>query len=165
VKYLLDSNVCVDYLTGRYPPVTSRIHSYLPEDLCLSSIVVAELRYGADKSARPRRNHRLLDVMINEIPCRDFDSRAASIYGKVRAALEKKGELIGPNDMFDDPGFDNVRQEANNIADYLRKHGPFEPHRLPLEEMEYTTMPAVMAKLRDRWAPMTKEEAAATTHV
>lgn len=75
------------------------------------------------------------------------------------------GMLIGPNDMFDDPGFDNVRQEANNIADYLRKHGPFEPHRLPLEEMEYTTMPAVMAKLRDRWAPMTKEEAAATTHV
>ena len=99
MKYLLDSNVCVDYLTGRYPPVTSRIHSYLPEDLCLSSIVVAELRYGADKSARPRRNHRLLDVMIDEIPCRDFDSLAASTYGKVRAALEKKGELIGSSDM------------------------------------------------------------------
>jgi fructose 1,6-bisphosphate aldolase/phosphatase len=61
------------------------------------------------------------------------------------------GKLIGPNDMFDDPGFDNVRQEANNIADYLRKHGPFEPHRLPLEEMEYTTMPAVAAKLSHRW--------------
>ncbi len=99
MKYLLDSNVCVDYLTGRHPPVTARIQSLLPEDLCLSSIVVAELRYGADKSARPRRNHDLLDVMTNEMPCRDFDSRAASIYGKVRAALEKKGEPIGPNDM------------------------------------------------------------------
>ena len=75
------------------------------------------------------------------------------------------GMLIGPNDMFDDPGYDRVRDEANLIADYLRKHGPFEPHRLPLEEMEYTTMPAVAAKLRDRWEPMTKEEAAATTHV
>lgn len=99
MKYLLDSNVCVDYLTGRYPPVTTRIQGLLPEDLCLSSIVVAELRYGADKSARPRQNHRLLDVLINEIPCRDFDSKAASNYGKVRAALEKKGEPIGPNDM------------------------------------------------------------------
>ena len=64
------------------------------------------------------------------------------------------GTLIGPRDMFDDPAFDNVRQEANNVADHLRKHGPFEPHRLPLDEMEYTTMPAVAAKLSDRWAEM-----------
>jgi fructose 1,6-bisphosphate aldolase/phosphatase len=64
------------------------------------------------------------------------------------------GKLVGPTDLFDDPGFDNVRREANNIADYLRKHGPFEPHRLPLEEMEYTTMPQVAAKLADRWSPM-----------
>jgi fructose 1,6-bisphosphate aldolase/phosphatase len=75
------------------------------------------------------------------------------------------GMLGAPRDMFDDPGYDNVRAEANNIADYLRKHGPFEPHRLPLEEMEYTTMPAVAAKLANRWTAMTKEEAAATTHV
>ncbi len=64
------------------------------------------------------------------------------------------GKLIGPRDMFDDPGYDRVRDEANMIADHLRKHGPFEPHRLPLEEMEYTTMPAVAAKLADRWGPI-----------
>ncbi len=75
------------------------------------------------------------------------------------------GKLIGPNDMFDDPGFDNVRQEANDIADYLRKHGPFEPHRLPLEEMEYTTMPDVAKKLAARWVPLSDEEAASTTRV
>jgi tRNA(fMet)-specific endonuclease VapC len=40
-----------------------------------------------------------LDVLTNEIPGRDFDSAAASIYGKVRATLERKGEPIGPNDM------------------------------------------------------------------
>jgi fructose 1,6-bisphosphate aldolase/phosphatase len=61
------------------------------------------------------------------------------------------GKLVGPRDMFDDPGFDRARDEANLIADYLRKHGPFEPHRLPLEEMEYTTMPAVAAKMANRW--------------
>jgi fructose 1,6-bisphosphate aldolase/phosphatase len=64
------------------------------------------------------------------------------------------GMLIGPTDMFDDPGFDHVRDKANEIADFLRLHGPFEPHRLPLEEMEYTTMPAVAAKLAGRWTPL-----------
>ncbi|MSQ41754.1 MAG: fructose 1,6-bisphosphatase [Dehalococcoidia bacterium] len=63
-----------------------------------------------------------------------------------------KGKLVGPRDMFDDLSFDNARAEANHISDYLRKHGPFEPHRLPLDEMEYTTMPAVAAKLTSRWS-------------
>ena len=61
------------------------------------------------------------------------------------------GMLIGPRDMFDDPGFDNARRRANDAADYLRQHGPFQPHRLPPEEMEYTTMPSVAKKLAGRW--------------
>ena len=68
-----------------------------------------------------------------------------------------EGKLIGPTDMFADPGFDRVRDEANLIADYLRKHGPFEPHRLPLEEMEYTTMPIVAKKLNQRWQAIKDE--------
>ncbi|HEX9410931.1 MAG TPA: fructose-1,6-bisphosphate aldolase/phosphatase [Actinomycetota bacterium] len=63
----------------------------------------------------------------------------------------KDGSLNGPRDMFDDPSFDNARQMVNDIMDYLRRHGPFEPHRLPLDEMEYTTMPAVAEKLSKRW--------------
>jgi fructose 1,6-bisphosphate aldolase/phosphatase len=61
------------------------------------------------------------------------------------------GKLVGPRDMFDDPSFDEARRLANRIADYLRRHGPFEPHRLPLEEMEYTTLPKVMKKLEGRF--------------
>jgi fructose 1,6-bisphosphate aldolase/phosphatase len=61
------------------------------------------------------------------------------------------GRLVGPRDMFDDPGFDESRHLCNVIADHLRRHGPFEPHRLPMEEMEYTTLPQVMEKLHDRW--------------
>jgi fructose 1,6-bisphosphate aldolase/phosphatase len=61
------------------------------------------------------------------------------------------GTLIGPRDMFDDPGFDRARQRANAVADYLRMHGPFEPHRLALDAMEYTTMPDIAARLSDRW--------------
>ena len=62
-----------------------------------------------------------------------------------------EGKLIGPVDMFDDPSFDEARRMANQAADYLRRHGPFEPHRLPMEEMEYTTMPDVMKRLGERW--------------
>ncbi|MBI2862779.1 MAG: fructose 1,6-bisphosphatase [Chloroflexi bacterium] len=64
------------------------------------------------------------------------------------------GLLIGPVDMFDDPSFDLARQQANQIAEYMRRHGPFEPHRLSLEELEYTTMPQIMAKLTERWEPL-----------
>lgn len=62
-----------------------------------------------------------------------------------------EGHLIGPRDMFDDPSYDEVRRQVNVLADQLRRHGPFEPHRLPMDEMEYTTLPQVMEKLRDRW--------------
>jgi len=65
------------------------------------------------------------------------------------------GRLVGPRDMFADKSFDNARQKALDVADYMRAHGPFEPHRLPLEEMEYTTMPQVMNKLKDRFTPIT----------
>jgi fructose 1,6-bisphosphate aldolase/phosphatase len=61
------------------------------------------------------------------------------------------GKMVGPRDMFDDPSFDEARRQANIAGEYMRRHGPFEPHRLPLEEMEYTTMPQVAEKLKGRF--------------
>jgi fructose 1,6-bisphosphate aldolase/phosphatase len=66
----------------------------------------------------------------------------------------KEGRLVGPRDMFADPSYDRARWEALRVADYMRRHGPFEPHRLPLDEMEYTTMPKVIEKLEDRFIPL-----------
>ncbi|MCE4625455.1 MAG: fructose-1,6-bisphosphatase [Desulfurococcales archaeon] len=63
------------------------------------------------------------------------------------------GELIGPVDLFDDPAFDETRRLAQIIADYMRRHGPFMPHRLGPEEMEYTTLPDVLKRLHDRFRP------------
>jgi fructose 1,6-bisphosphate aldolase/phosphatase len=68
------------------------------------------------------------------------------------------GKLVGPRDMFADPSYNNARQKALDIADYMRAHGPFEPHRLPLDEMEYTTMPAVLEKLAGRFVPLEGDE-------
>lgn len=99
MKYLLDTNVWIDYLTGRYPTVVTRIQESPPDDLCLSSVVMAELRYGAEKSRRERFNHRLLDTLAQEVRCVDFDVDAATTYGEVRTALEKRGRPLGAYDM------------------------------------------------------------------
>jgi len=61
------------------------------------------------------------------------------------------GKLIGPVDLFDDPAFDGTRSWAVSIAEYMRRHGPFMPHRLGPDEMEYTTLPQVLEKLKDRF--------------
>ena len=65
------------------------------------------------------------------------------------------GMLVGPRDMFADKSFNLARHQANEMADMMRRHGPFEPHRLPLDEMEYTTLPQVMDKLRERFTDLT----------
>ncbi len=61
------------------------------------------------------------------------------------------GKLIGPQDMFADKSFDITRQKAMEITEYMRRHGPFEPHRLPEEELEYTSLPHVIEKLKGRF--------------
>ncbi|MEW6329059.1 MAG: fructose-1,6-bisphosphate aldolase/phosphatase [Candidatus Micrarchaeota archaeon] len=61
------------------------------------------------------------------------------------------GMLVGPVDLFKDIAYDNTRWKALEIAEYMRRHGPFEPHRLSLNEMEYTTLPKVMKKLENRF--------------
>jgi fructose 1,6-bisphosphate aldolase/phosphatase len=63
----------------------------------------------------------------------------------------KNARLIGPSDLFDDPAFDETRRLAQMIAEYMRRHGPFMPHRLGPEEMEYTTLPEVLQKLQNRF--------------
>ena len=99
MKYLLDTNACVDYLSGRYPSVIAHLQRSGPTDLGLSTVVVAELRYGADRSARAKENHARIDVLVAEIPPVEFDLDSAAAYGRLRTRLEAKGTPIGPNDM------------------------------------------------------------------
>ena len=96
MAFLLDTNACVDYFTARHPSVVTRIQRSSPDELFLSVVVVAELRYGADHSARRRTNHARIDALIEEIEPLDFDLRAAAMYGRVRAELEMGGTPIGP---------------------------------------------------------------------
>ena len=96
---MLDTNVWIDYLTGRHPTVVTHIHESPPDELCLSPVVMAELRYGAQKSRRKRSNHRLLDTLVQEVRCVDFSVNTAATYGDVRTSLEKRGKPLGAHDM------------------------------------------------------------------
>ena len=99
MKFLLDTNVCIDFLNGRFPLVAERIRENDPDDLVLSSIVTAELRYGAQKSMRQLENHKKLDLLFSEIGVIEFDEDAAQVFGIIRTALEARGTPIGPFDM------------------------------------------------------------------
>jgi len=68
------------------------------------------------------------------------------------------GHLIGENgnepaDLFADVAFNRAREVAENVSDYIRRHGEFMPARLGPEEMEYTTLPATLEKLKPRFKP------------
>jgi len=90
----------------------------------------------------------IMPVPLKYSQCTRFDGPPRVVALGFQIA---EGKLIGPSDLFDDPAFEITRLRANEIADYIRRHGPFEPHRLPAEEMEYTTLPQVLEKLKDRW--------------
>lgn len=102
---------------------------------------------------RGSHNGPLMPVGIKDARCTRFDGppRVAAVGFQIA-----NGKLIGPADMFEDPAFDNARKQALNVADYMRRHGPFEPHRLPMEDMEYTTLPGVMKKLSGRFEALEK---------
>ena len=93
----------------------------------------------------------LMPVSIPESNPARFDGPPRVVAAGFQLA---DGKLIGPRDMFDDPSFDEARRLANLAGEYMRRHGPFEPHRLPLDEMEYTTMPEVMRKLEGRFTKL-----------
>lgn len=61
------------------------------------------------------------------------------------------GRLIGPHDMFDDPSFDESRRLANQVTEYMRRHGPFEPHRLSENALEHTNLSYVIKQIEDRF--------------
>jgi len=89
------------------------------------------------------------------MPVSQRDARATRFDGPPRLIglgfNVKNGKLTGPSDLFDDPAFDEVRRTASVITDYMRRHGPFMPHRLEPTEMEYTTLPTIVEKLKDRF--------------
>jgi tRNA(fMet)-specific endonuclease VapC len=92
-RYMLDTDTVSHALRG-YGRAGVRIRALRPSDVCMSSLTLAELRYGADKKAS-RKLHRLIDAVIEAIEPLSFDFAAADAYGTVAATLEHRGAPIG----------------------------------------------------------------------
>ena len=68
-------------------------------DVGISSITLAELQYGIEKSSNSEKNREALEKFLTPIEIIDYGYEATVEYGKIRAELEKKGITIGPLDM------------------------------------------------------------------
>jgi len=97
---------------------------------------------------RGSHNGPLMPVSVDDAQCTRFDGPPRVIALGFQL---KNGMITQPVDLFKDPAFDITRRKSQEIMDYMRRHGPFEPHRLPMEDMEYTTLPKVMKKLGSRF--------------
>ncbi|WP_261520866.1 type II toxin-antitoxin system VapC family toxin [Burkholderia multivorans] len=96
--YLLDTNILSNVIRDPRGACASRIGETPPEQVCTSIVVAAELRYGVCKrgaSALAQRVEQLL-ASLTVLP---LQSDADQCYGRLRADLERQGQLIGANDM------------------------------------------------------------------
>lgn len=98
-RYLLDSNVLIAAIKGEPAALLNRLAGLAPERLCLSSLVLAELFTGAEKSRDSDRRKADLAELAQGMETIPFDAGDAAVYGHIRAVLESKGESIGPLDM------------------------------------------------------------------
>ncbi|NPB07110.1 MAG: fructose 1,6-bisphosphatase [Aquificae bacterium] len=103
---------------------------------------------------RGSHNGPIMPVSFKDARPSRFDGPPRVIAAGYQLA---NGKLIGPADLFDDPAFDKARKVAQEMADILRRQGAFEPHRLPAEEMEYTSLPKVLKKLENRFYDVEQE--------
>lgn len=99
MKYMLDTNMCI-YIIKRHPENVLRKFTTLDvNDVCISSITLAELMYGVQKSHHQKKNEAALEEFTSPLEIIPFGEEAADQYGHIRAYLEKKGTPIGSLDM------------------------------------------------------------------
>ena len=98
LTYMLDTNICI-YVMKNYPMDLQEKFNSLAEQLCISSITLGELQYGAEKSARRVDNLTAIEHFVARLDVLPFEAKAAAHYGQVRAELERAGLPCGPHDM------------------------------------------------------------------
>jgi tRNA(fMet)-specific endonuclease VapC len=97
--YLLDTNACIAILNRSSSKLLERFQARSPAEIGLSSIVKAELLFGARRSTRVEDNLRVLARFFAPFRAFPFDDLCAEHYGSIRADLFRAGKPIGPNDL------------------------------------------------------------------
>lgn len=96
---LLDTNTCIYYLNQSSDKLIANFKKYSPSELKLSSITVAELLFGAEKSKAKKRNTAVVERFIAAFEIMPFDDTCCKAYANIRAYLENSGMSIGPMDL------------------------------------------------------------------
>lgn len=124
LAYMLDTNICI-YVMKTYPPGLREKFNALAEQLCISSITLGELHYGAEESARRVENLTVIEHFVARLEVLPFGDKAAAHYGQLRAELERAGTPCGPHDM---QIGGHARSEGlilvtNNMREFVRMPG------------------------------------------
>jgi tRNA(fMet)-specific endonuclease VapC len=99
MKLMLDTNICIDLIRERPQSLLERLSSHAVGDVGISVITLAELEYGVSKSTRRAKNREALDQFVSPLEVAAFERQSTAVYGRLRAALEKKGRSIGSMDL------------------------------------------------------------------
>lgn len=95
--HMLDTNI-VSHLVRQHPEVVNRYSHITPEKMCISSVTEAELLYGVAKKQNNKLHETIMEFLKTITIC-DWDNAAAATYGELRAAMEKKGKVMGDLDQ------------------------------------------------------------------
>ncbi len=98
LRYLLDTNIVIYVLKRRPVEVLSTFNANASR-MAISSVTLAELLHGAEKSSRVNENLAAIEDFCSRLEVLPYGPKAAQHYGAIRAALEKLGQPIGVNDM------------------------------------------------------------------
>lgn len=98
LKYMLDTNIAI-YVIERRPIIALEKFNQHASQMCVSSITVAELIHGAEKSQNSQQAFAVVEDFLSRLSVLDYDYSAAGHYGDIRANLERKGTPIGVNDL------------------------------------------------------------------
>ena len=98
LKYLLDTNIVI-YVLKRRPVEVLKIFNTNANRMAISSITLSELIYGAEKSPNVDQNLEAIEEFISHLEVLPYGPKASQHSGQIKAALERKGEIIGENDI------------------------------------------------------------------
>ncbi len=98
LKYLLDTNIVI-YVIKNRPLSVLQTFNRNQGRMAISSITLAELAHGVEKSSNPARNMSIVEDFVSRLEVLPYDERAAWQYGLLRTALERQGAPIGVNDL------------------------------------------------------------------
>ena len=99
MKYYLDTNIIIYALNGKYPAIRPHFEQVPAMAIVLPSVALAEIEYGARKSRDYEKTIQLYRKFMHPFDVAPFTRHAAECYGRIRADLEAKGQIIGANDL------------------------------------------------------------------